>query len=396
MKTTKRFFVLLLSFALVLTVFTGNTEATANTENTGTITVTLRAEGTDKTLIAPTTVTLTQADVATINSTYTMESGSTEVPILTQENATAAHAIAKYMMDTSSTPTEDLIFSTSNFGDFCVNVGSIKNDQKPASAYWCYRVNNTSPAVGSMNLYQLKDGDDIVLYLSDYDYSTGASTAYSFFDKDSYETTIGETLHVTLKKEIGWDGTTGPASTETVSVENGTETVKTVVTDENGTASLNFDTAGTYIIRSSNLSESGFPNTSRSYAVVTVKAKEVQATSAPTATPAPQEVKQNTVMPEHHSCIIFKPLIPTKLKAKVKKKKVTISWKKAKRAEKYVVYVSKKNKKNFKKLTTTKKTKITKKFKKGKYFVKVRSYYKKSNGRKIYSNFSKVIKVKVK
>jgi hypothetical protein len=78
---------------------------------------------------------------------------------------------------------------------------------------------------------------------------------------------------------------------------------------------------------------------------------------------------------------------------------ITIKWKKVKGVKGYQVQYS--LSKDFKKSTKKKnltKTKLTlKKMKKKKtYYIRVRSYVKDSNNKKVYSKWSKVKKVKIK
>ena len=91
-----------------------------------------------------------------------------------------------------------------------------------------------------------------------------------------------------------------------------------------------------------------------------------------------------------------KPVTPT-LKAKSKTKgTVTISWSKVKNAKGYQIYYSSSKNGKYKKLGTYTANKKTAKLKTGKtYYIKVRSYYKKSD-KAIYSSFSKPKKIKIK
>ena len=97
----------------------------------------------------------------------------------------------------------------------------------------------------------------------------------------------------------------------------------------------------------------------------------------------------------------FKPTAPKSLKAKnVNKKSVQLSWKKVSGASGYEVYRSLKKKSGFKKVTTIKKGTTVKyknkKLKKKKtYYYKVRAY-RTVNGKKVYSSYSSVAKVKIK
>lgn len=95
---------------------------------------------------------------------------------------------------------------------------------------------------------------------------------------------------------------------------------------------------------------------------------------------------------------VTKPAAVKKVKAVSKKKKTaSISWKKTKGASGYVVYMATSKKGKYKKIAQTKKTSYTKtKLKKGKtYYFKVRAY-KTYKGKKTYSAYSKVVKVKIK
>lgn len=97
----------------------------------------------------------------------------------------------------------------------------------------------------------------------------------------------------------------------------------------------------------------------------------------------------------------IKPIVKkvTGVKTSVKKKKMTVKWKKLKDISGYqIVYSTKKNFKGKKTVTAGKKLtskKINKTLKKGKYFVKVRAY-KTISGRKTYGEYSKVVTRKVK
>lgn len=89
----------------------------------------------------------------------------------------------------------------------------------------------------------------------------------------------------------------------------------------------------------------------------------------------------------------------TKLKAKFKKSKITISWKKVKKVKGYEIWYSQKKNKGYKKLKTVTKTSYTCKVKalkkiktKKNFYIRVRSFAK-NNGKKVYSKYT-TIKVK--
>lgn len=400
MKTKKRCTALLLSLAMIFSISVTDREISAEAKAASdTVTVTLRVEDSSKTLVPPTSITLDKDTVAAINNTF---NASVETPVLETAHVTAAHALAKYISDQSKTPASDLAFA---YGNPAAIPGQ---DTLDSSYFWSFRVNNTSLVMEdgftqyNFTSCPVQDGDSIVVFRQYYNSAASESSSYSFFDKESYETKVNEKVSVTLKKESfdeNWNTVTVPMAEQKIIIAmvntTGSDPVPAIAqvaaTDKNGIADLSFNKAGTYALYSSSMNADGTPVTSRAYAEITVKETQSPATPAP---PAPVVTPPPTI-PQHHSCVIKKPLVPQKIKAKVKKKKATISWKRAVLADGYEVFYSKKNKKNFKKLSDTKKTKITKKLKKGKYFVKCRSY-KMSGKRKIYSKYSKIISFQVK
>ena len=97
----------------------------------------------------------------------------------------------------------------------------------------------------------------------------------------------------------------------------------------------------------------------------------------------------------------FKLKVASKLKVKAKKRNVTVSFAKVTKASGYEIYRSNKSKGKYKKVATIKagkaKTvkKTFKKMKKGTYYFKVR-VYKTSGKKKICTDYTKVVKIKVK
>lgn len=89
---------------------------------------------------------------------------------------------------------------------------------------------------------------------------------------------------------------------------------------------------------------------------------------------------------------------PAGMKAKVSKKTVTISFGKVKKASGYEIYRATKKNGKYKKVATLKAKTVKKSFtkqKKGTYYYKVKAY-KTVSGKKVYTNYGKVLKVKVK
>lgn len=288
MKTIRQLSAFLLVLALSITTLqtTEAVHADTQTQATDMITVNLKVEDVDSTLISE-SVTLTQNDAANINKTYTIESGGVEIPILTGEQLTAAHVLGKYIAGTSSAPTEDLTFS---YGSPAHIRGEKNVDYY---SYWSFRVNNTSPADNTTGFaytpdtYPVKDGDTIVFFRQAcYDSNAGdwgAYTNYSWFDRDHYETAVNTPVTVTYSKDDGFGSEARPAADETISVYKQSQLIQTLAADENGTAALSFDKAGIYTIAGGRLAANGIPENSHASAVITVTSA-----AEPTGTPSGQ------------------------------------------------------------------------------------------------------------
>lgn len=408
MRTTKKLFALLLAAVLCISTLGINADAQNTTD---TVTVTLKVEDVDSTLVSK-QVTLTKDDVEKINSTFVVESGSVEIPILTSEDFTAANVLGKHISDTSVTPTADLTFS---YGSPLYIKGQKTCDYFP---YWSFRVNNTAPAdeqTGygyTSDLCPVQDGDCIVFFRQAcYDPNAGdwgAYTKYSYFDKNIYQTAVNTPVSITYSVDDGFGGSTSPAAGEEISIYDRSDCIKKVKTDADGKAQLSLEQAGTYTITASK-ETNGVPENSHASATVVVteagSTPTTEPTSAPDQTSTPTTAAPNqtsvpaTATPSNKS--VKKPGTPKKLtvsvakKAKASAKKVTISWKKASGAAGYELSVSKKNKKAFRTMAKTKKTKITKKWKKGIYYIKVRSFAK-QNSKTVYSKYSSIIRVNVR
>lgn len=95
----------------------------------------------------------------------------------------------------------------------------------------------------------------------------------------------------------------------------------------------------------------------------------------------------------------YKLKAPAKVKAKVKKRTLTLTYSKESKASGYEIYRATKKNGKYKKVATIKKAKTTKKvfkkMKKGTYYYKVRAY-KSAGKKKIYTDYSKTVRVKVK
>lgn len=420
MKNKKKLLSVLLVFVMTISVFHGYAAKAADT-----VKVTLRLEQDNKTLVTPVEVTLTDED----KKDYGIG--------LSTETLTPLHALAKYLTEKKGATTETMknyiMASKSQYGLYVTGISIDGKSDGSASSdaldgvNWGYAVNNTDPDVG-MGSYSLKNNDAVTIYglWGGGTWPNNVETNYSYFENDTVSTTVSGKATVTLKG-LGYDknfvaSIVKPISNATVvaaKYENEASTATTgnavslVQTDENGTATLSFDKAGTYVLSAYRLDSDGkHSNISRPYGIVKVLAAvtaptatpTATSTAAPTATPTVTPVPTVTPAPPTPASddkgIKKVAKTPTKVKvvvkkSKKKKKSVTVSWKKAANAKGYRIALSKKKNGKYKKVTDTKKTKYTFKKTKGTYYVKLTAYVVKSD-KATFSKATKPVKFKVK
>lgn len=413
MKNKKKHLSLLLVLVMVLSMVSGYV-AKAETS----ITVTLRVEQDEATLIAPVQVTLTDAD----KKDYGIG--------LDTDKLTPLHALAKYMSEkkgaTDATMEQYIQASESQYGLFLEGISTDgASSGSPAAGSqdgvsWMFAVDNTSPSV-SVAAYELEDRESVVLYgiWGGGTWPDNEETNYSYFDQTTYTVQAGQTLSVSLKG-LGYDEnynsiTKDLADASVIAApcadESCTATEKNAVltekTNETGTASLSFANAGSYVLSAYRKAEDGTHyNISRPYAVVTVTNPTASPTPEATATatapanttPEPTYTPEQGILPPADAQA---PAKPKSLKAVVKKSKkakktVQLTWKKVAGAKGYRVTLSKKKNKGFKKLADTKKTKLNFKRKKGTYYIRIKAYTVRADKTRLYGKNSKTLKIKIK
>ena len=444
MKNKKKLLSVLLIFVMTVSVFHGYAAKAADT-----VKVTLRLEQDNKTLVTPVEVTLTDED----KKDYGIG--------LSTETLTPLHALAKYLTEKKGATTETMknyiTASESQYGLYVTGINIDGKSDGSASSdgldgvNWGYAVNNTDPGVG-MGSYSLKNNDAVTIYglWGGGTWPNNVETNYSYFENSTLNTTVSKKTTVSLKG-VGYDENYNPivksisnATVVAAKYENEASTATTgnavslVQTDENGTATLSFDKAGTYVLSAYRLdSDDKHSNISRPYGIVKVLAAvtaptatptvtptatpTVTPTAAPTVTPTATPTVTPTATPAGDS--LGKPVptktptatptpasddkgikkvakTPTKVKvvvkkSKKKKKSVTVSWKKAANAKGYRIALSKKKNGKYKKVTDTKKTKYTFKKTKGTYYGKLTAYVVKSD-KATFSKATKPVKFKVK
>ncbi|WP_026834794.1 hypothetical protein [Eubacterium xylanophilum] len=411
MKTNKiTAFILAFAMSLSLAATPASTNAAETAKKA--IKVTLNIMEYDGALVANESVELSDADVAELNKKFTVttpsaDTGSTETtttPVVTAEGTVAAHALMKYENDyVAKNPKTSFDFGNAfSYGNPSVVVG-----QKTLKAfdYWSFKINNVAPnnpTTGygyNLNEAPLKDGDVVTIFRQGtYDADKSTYTNFGAFTENNFKIEEGADVKAKMYEE-GYD-----ASFNIVKSDYKTNDVTFVIQKgdkkANVSATLNNDeftlsgkdiaaftngVAGDYslyaVANKEIVNADGVAKVVFAPSVLTVNVKKPAETAAPKTSDKKSAVK--------------KPAKPAKVKVKVKGKKVTVSWKKAK-AKGYQVVYSKKAKKAYKTFKNVKKNKAVKKLKKGKFFIKVRAYNVKANGKKLYSAYSAAKKVVVK
>lgn len=382
-KQINRIFAFVLVLALTVSAWNGQSLARA----AGSITITLRIEQDNATLLPPVSVTLTEAD----------KNNDFGVGLSTGEAATYSplRAYAKYLSEKGVKKEEMnryIIASPSDWGGLYVSGISVKGDGVGSAStenlddvYWMYCVNNESGSV-SMSEYALKDKDSVVIYGMWSPYPATEDILYTAFDKGQYMATANRAEITLTGYGTSYDDPENPknfqkpiegASIIAHPAGNTSESVATL-TNKEGKAVIAFpasDKKITYVLTAAKKDASQtYSVISRPYATVTVPA------SAPASPKKPSKVQS--------------------VKASVKKtkggaKKISLSWKKVKTADSYQVYISKKKTSGYKKMAEVKKTKTVLKRKKGAWYIKVRAC-RNVSGKKITGTFSNVKTVKIK
>lgn len=443
MKNTKKLLSLLLVFVMTLSMTNGFEAKAAET-----ITVTLRMEQDQATLTKPIQLTMTQEDIKAY--------GDLALPT---DTMTPLHVLAKYLIMEKGATEETLgnyILLSNGYlngisidGNGKEDYGSPSSDPKVTDADWMFAINDASPVntdtgYGYMlNEYPMQDNDELVLYgVWGGDYVNGISPYYSTFEKREYQAQAKESLEIKL---LGFDifndyGVKANRAIHDAHIiitdVNGKQLENNYITDENGTVSLTFDTAGTYTLSAYRMTaDDAHFDISRPYATVTVAeaasptptiaptptatpvstaTPTVTPTTTPTVTPTTSPTATPTVMPTMTPNLSPSPspvvsnnnkVTPAKVKnikatvkkGKKSKKTISLCWQKVAKASGYKVYISKKKNKGFKKIADVNKPKAILKKKKGTYFVKICAYIKQPSNKTVtQGSFSKTKKIKVK
>lgn len=397
MKITRKLLSFLLVFALTFSLT--NVFMAKAADN---VTVTLRIEQDDSTLLSPVTITLTEED----------KNNDFGIGLSTGEDAALSplRAYAKYLSTEKKVAKEDMskyiIASPSSYGGLYVSgislsgdrKGSATNDETKSDVYWMYYVNNISGDV-SMSEYNLKDSDSVVICGMWSPYPAEEDILYAEFKTSE---TINQDKSVIIDLELVGHGVkydenynatsyTVPVSGATIIAANAATTVETGVTEKNAEYTSVTDANGkaTLTVKNENDAEyviSAFKKSkdnkhyviSRPYLSVAVVTKDQNSgTNNTPSVKKPAKVKSVKAIAK---------------KTGKNKKNIKLSWKKVSGANGYQIYISTKKASGFKKVADSAKTTYNLKKKKGTYYVKICAY-KKADKKKITGSFSKTLKV---
>ena len=275
------------------------------------------------------------------------------------------------------------------------NTGKITTIFKAQNPNVSYLINDKYPMDASGNMTAahnsvVNTGDQFSIFV--YADTTGWTDKYLFFQDVPSSVEAGKDFAVTLKTygyDSNWNTVELLVAGSTLTLENKATGEKTqAVTDENGSAVIKAEKAGSYRLYVSNA-----PYTYYAVAMkdIEVKAAEVPATPTeapkPTVTPAPNptEAPQPTKTPAKRGQVLV-------ARAKAAKTSVALSWTKVNGAENYKIYGAKNNGKVklLKAVSETTRSWTQKKLKKGttyKYYVAAfDSYGRITKSAVIYTN----------
>lgn len=288
MKRKNRILGFVLAFVLLFvnvqpipSVYAGEQEIRSGKE----ITVTLRVEGIDKTVVSKREITL--PDTYKSLAEYGLEGVS--------DNGmyTPMHALAQYCENEGVSTDVIRADATGNINSFH---GMGGND-----SFLMFVINNQYQADDNgmgylFGSYPLKDGDSIVLY----DFVWSATGAYTYFDQEDIQATAEEPFSVKVNAHDGMGGffdvnaTGASLILEDMSGNKVPDSLYTATNaDENENAVLTVHKAGEYRLTVERTNQYGQPDVSRAYAMLHVKEEE-QLSDEKAVELAVQELLANT------------------------------------------------------------------------------------------------------
>ncbi|WP_027626640.1 DUF4430 domain-containing protein [Clostridium lundense] len=213
------------------------------------VTVNIRIEGYDRTLVPRTQITTGNFD---LNPYLGPASGSSATAskgwgVDKFKEATNAHAVVKALESHGFKKGSGYDFQDYGWGLYIAMIGGDREFDHRSTSGWMYRVNNVLPNIGCQGR-PIKNGDEIVWYFGAY----GFDTLFTEMNVNTSSAKVGQPVTITLngiKNDINtWKEFREPAKGATIYANNSPLTIggKKFITDDNGKVTIKFDKPGTY------------------------------------------------------------------------------------------------------------------------------------------------------
>lgn len=255
-------------FALVFSFIVPITNTTVEATGEVNHSVTIRIEGSDRTILAPREVDIDSLDLTTYPG---IEKSFDELKSI--------HAIIKGLEDSGMNPKqeENLTIVSSSFGPYISAVAGV------TGAGWSYTVDNLAADLGVVD-YKITDGQDVVLY----NMETYEGNAYSWFEEEAITVDQGEDFQLQLNASNPYDSTVAPdgvmeGATILVDEKPYEKDGEIVKTDSQGKISLSLEDEGSYHISAVKKNDKDQNTISRPYASVEVKGIDIPEKDSETA-----------------------------------------------------------------------------------------------------------------
>jgi len=285
-KLRKNFLVVL---AFVFSLFAAPAVSNFDVEaNSNTITVNVKIEGIDSTLLDTTTVEIEASDLTPIIGGNSVHWTS---------NTFAAHALVAAFEKNGYDPSDTSVVGGIQSG-FITNVLGLPS---AGMASWMFALNNATTDM-TIDQQVMQDGDLLTLYYLE-DWST---QGYSFFDQNSMETLVNKDVNLIINREVlnfwTWTTSVEPAVNAKLIIEehqaDGTyirTTRDDIRSDANGNFNFSLDKAGTYRI-SAFLGDGTISQITRNSVLVTVSAYSIDASDFAITTAQANEISDADII----------------------------------------------------------------------------------------------------
>lgn len=227
------------------------------------VTVDIRVEGKDETVVSPTEVTVESFEL--MEYIDNDNNGDSLYP----DSPRAIHAIIQALDDeTQLDLTDDDVFGLGYGGNYISEIDGDGEFTSGGNSGWMYYIDNEYVPVGVLEK-EIEDGDSIVLYyVTDY-----MDNTFSWFESEDYQVEAGEPLELELTG-VNFN-VVDPVEGASILVDHEAYTLdgEEVLTDADGKADVTFDEPGTYYLSAERINDNGDPNVIRPYATVSVSEK---------------------------------------------------------------------------------------------------------------------------